>query len=263
VSPGPHPVRAGNRHRGVDQASGPHVPAPMPTAGPGGRSHAAAAVSFSVGVEIDGVETGASRLGFGELEEGSSKPGPAMARMNRDVVDREPFVGNGEDDDPHDGAVVFGDGSLTAADDLGVVRRSSGQAGSRYARRSARTRCRRVQPPSKHPAPLPTGTVGPPAARARPCCSPPVGCGPRIHPGHRSAISARPESPRRGLAVVGAPAPARCSDEAVDGFNEYDPRRTPGSSRGGTAPANLAAMVQSEGLGETGRSRTTCWNCRA
>ena len=33
----------------------------------------------------------------------------------------------------------------------------------------------------------------------------------------------------------------------------YDPRRTPGSALGGTAPANPAAMVQSEGLGQNGR----------
>jgi hypothetical protein len=63
-----------------------------------------------VGVEVDGVEPGALRLGFGELEEGSSQPGPAMAGMDRDVVDQEAFVGNGEDDDPHDGSLAFGDG---------------------------------------------------------------------------------------------------------------------------------------------------------
>ena len=44
--------------------------------------------------------------------------------------------------------------------------------------------------------------------------------------------------------MVDAPAPARCSDEAVGGVNDYDPRRTPGSYRGGTAPTSSAAMVQ-------------------
>jgi hypothetical protein len=53
------------------------------------------------------------------------------------------------------------------------------------------------------------------------------------------------------------------SDEAVHGLNHYDPRRTPGSFRGGTAATSPAAMVQSEGLGQTGRIGATCWNCRA
>jgi hypothetical protein len=44
-----------------------------------------------------------------------------MVGMNRDVVDQEPFVGHGEDDDPHDGSMAFGDGDLAVADDLGVV----------------------------------------------------------------------------------------------------------------------------------------------
>jgi hypothetical protein len=44
-----------------------------------------------------------------------------MAGPHRDVVDHEPLVGNGENDDPHDGTVVFGDGYLTVADNLGVV----------------------------------------------------------------------------------------------------------------------------------------------
>jgi hypothetical protein len=74
-----------------------------------------------VGVEVDGVEPGTPRLGFGELQEGPSKPDPAMAGMHRDVVDQEPFTSDAEDDDPHDGAVVFGDGDLTVADDLGAV----------------------------------------------------------------------------------------------------------------------------------------------
>jgi hypothetical protein len=41
----------------------------------------------------------------------------------------------------------------------------------------------------------------------------------------------------------------------------YDPRRTPGSSRGGTAAASPAAMVQPE-PGQLGRERVgaTCWN---
>jgi hypothetical protein len=41
--------------------------------------------------------------------------------MDRDVVDQEPLVGDGEDDDSHDGSVVLGDGDLAVADDRGVV----------------------------------------------------------------------------------------------------------------------------------------------
>ena len=74
-----------------------------------------------VGEEIEEIEPGAPRLVLRELEKGSSKSAPAMVGMNRDVVDQEPFVGDGEDDDPHDGAVAFGDGYLAVADDLGIV----------------------------------------------------------------------------------------------------------------------------------------------
>jgi hypothetical protein len=53
-------------------------------------------------------------------------------------------------------------------------------------------------------------------------------------------------TPVGGSAVFDALAQAPYSDEAVHGFNEYDPRRTPRSSHGGTAPTNPAAMVQPE-----------------
>jgi hypothetical protein len=41
--------------------------------------------------------------------------------MDRHVVDQEPLVGDGEDDDSDDGALVLGDGDLAVADDRGVV----------------------------------------------------------------------------------------------------------------------------------------------
>jgi hypothetical protein len=41
--------------------------------------------------------------------------------MDRDVVDQEPLVGDGEDDDSDDGALVLGNGDLAVADDRGVV----------------------------------------------------------------------------------------------------------------------------------------------
>jgi hypothetical protein len=41
--------------------------------------------------------------------------------MHGDVVDQEPLVGDGEDDDPDDGAVALGNGHLPVADDCGVV----------------------------------------------------------------------------------------------------------------------------------------------
>jgi hypothetical protein len=41
--------------------------------------------------------------------------------MHGDVVDQESLVGDGEDDDPDDGAVALGDGHLVVADDRGVV----------------------------------------------------------------------------------------------------------------------------------------------
>jgi hypothetical protein len=44
-----------------------------------------------------------------------------MGGVNGDVVDQEPFVGDGEDDHPRDGAVALGDGDLPGADDLLVV----------------------------------------------------------------------------------------------------------------------------------------------
>jgi hypothetical protein len=44
----------------------------------------------------------------------------------------------------------------------------------------------------------------------------------------------------------------------------YDPRRTPGSSPGGTAPASPAAMVQPKACRYQAQwSGARCWNCRA
>jgi hypothetical protein len=62
-----------------------------------------------------------------------------------------------------------------------------------------------------------------------------------------------------GAGVAGRPRP----DAPGSRPTRYDPRRTPGSSLGWTAPANPAAMVRSEGLARPGELGATCWNCRA
>src|SRR5215207_721648 len=74
-----------------------------------------------VRVQVDGIESRPPGFGFRKLEEGPSKTLPAMGGINGDVVDKEPFFVNGEDDYPNDGPVDFSDGYLPAGDDLSVI----------------------------------------------------------------------------------------------------------------------------------------------
>ena len=52
-----------------------------------------------MGVQVDGVKPRPPRLRLRELQQRPTEPGPATGGMDRDVVDQEPLVGDGEDDD--------------------------------------------------------------------------------------------------------------------------------------------------------------------